>query len=167
MCCSFPSQFSFLSCQGKEDKPSNLSLLVFFILLYIQILSLFTHQLAYLKMPRMSTSLTAALTMGMLTVGGPNPTSTKTPPDFVAYMKEKRNEFSRVSFYHKGTIVILCVCRRIIVNLHSCLNADVINISSLGFVSSIQLTYSIYLFEYIQTHSSWGQRWDLNRCHCN
>ena len=85
-------------------------------------------------MPRISTSLTAAFTMGMLTVGGPNPTSTKTPPDFVAYMRDKRKAFSRVSFYHKGTGVIhgstLCVYRCMIVNLHSCFKADVINKSS-------------------------------------
>ena len=42
-----------------------------------------TYVLAYLKMPLMSTSLTAAFTMGSLTSGAPNPTSTKTPPDFV------------------------------------------------------------------------------------
>mmetsp|Transcript_1856 Transcript_1856/g.6621 ORF Transcript_1856/g.6621 Transcript_1856/m.6621 type:complete len:203 (+) Transcript_1856:80-688(+) len=38
------------------------------------------YVLAYLKMPRMSTSLVAASTMGMLTVEGPRPTSTTTPP---------------------------------------------------------------------------------------
>ena len=33
----------------------------------------------------MSTSLTAALTIGTVTVGGPRPTRQTTPPDFVAY----------------------------------------------------------------------------------
>ena len=43
-----------------------------------------THELQYLKTPRMSTSLTAALTIGTVTVGGPSPTRHTTPPDFVA-----------------------------------------------------------------------------------
>ena len=37
----------------------------------------------HLKMPLISTSLTAALTIGILTSGAPSPTNTNMPPDFV------------------------------------------------------------------------------------
>ncbi len=43
------------------------------------------HQLQYLKMPLMSTSLTEASTMGIFTSGAPSPTRTSTPPERVAY----------------------------------------------------------------------------------
>lgn len=46
-----------------------------------------TYQLTYRNIPRMSTSLVAALTIGTLTSAGPRPTSTITPPDLVAYKK--------------------------------------------------------------------------------
>jgi len=45
----------------------------------------FTHVLQYRKTPLMSTSLTAAFTIGRFTIAGPNPTSNKQPPDFVAW----------------------------------------------------------------------------------
>lgn len=45
-----------------------------------------TYVLAYLNIPLMSTSRTAAFTIGMLIEAGPSPTSTITPPDFVAYL---------------------------------------------------------------------------------
>jgi hypothetical protein len=46
-----------------------------------------SYQLTYLKMPRMSTSRTAALTMGNVTSEGPSPTNTTQPPDSVAWQK--------------------------------------------------------------------------------
>ncbi len=49
------------------------------------------YVLAYLKMPRMSTSRTAAFTMGSFTSAGPSPTRTSTPPDLVACTR--RNSF--------------------------------------------------------------------------
>ena len=42
------------------------------------------HVLQYRKTPRISTSLTAALTIGTLTISLPRPTSKRQPPDFVA-----------------------------------------------------------------------------------
>ena len=41
------------------------------------------YQLAYLKIPLMSTSLTAAFRIGSLTSAAPIPTSTSVPPLFV------------------------------------------------------------------------------------
>ncbi len=42
------------------------------------------YQLAYRNIPLMSTSLTEASTIGILTSGAPRPTSTRTPPERVA-----------------------------------------------------------------------------------
>ena len=44
-----------------------------------------SYQLAYRKIPRISTSLTEASTMGILTSGAPRPTRTRTPPERVAW----------------------------------------------------------------------------------
>lgn len=47
-----------------------------------------SYQLTYLKIPRISTSRTEALTIGKVTSAGPSPTNTTQPPDSVALQQE-------------------------------------------------------------------------------
>ena len=58
--------------------------MVIFQTLAILVGQYITYVLQYRKTPLMSTSLTAASTIGTLTIAGPKPTSKRTPPDFVA-----------------------------------------------------------------------------------
>lgn len=51
-----------------------------------------THQFTYLNIPLMSTSLTSASTMGKFTTGFPIPTTTKVPPDLVAWKSNQSNK---------------------------------------------------------------------------
>lgn len=47
-----------------------------------------SYQFTYLKIPRISTSRTEALTIGKVTSAGPSPTNTTQPPDSVALQQE-------------------------------------------------------------------------------
>lgn len=59
-----------------------------------------SYQFTYLKIPRISTSRTEALTIGKVTSAGPSPTNTTQPPDSVALQQKSNSILSKLLIYY-------------------------------------------------------------------